>query len=45
MDLEKVRKECDMWDEEDGCLDSYPDECPVHALCEKEALGDGEEGD
>lgn len=40
INLEQFRKDCGSWDEEDGCLDDYPDECPLHGECEKEALGD-----
>lgn len=41
--LSEMRKECQYWDEEMGCLDDYPDECPLHEACKNEAEGSGEE--
>ena len=41
--LDDFRKDCGSWDEEEGCLDDYPDECPLYQLREKDALGTGEE--
>ena len=40
MGLEETRKECEMWDDEDGCVDDYPGTCPVFAECKKDAEGD-----
>lgn len=41
--VEDFRKTCGSWDEEDGCYESYPDECPLREECERDALGtDGE---
>lgn len=36
--LEEVRGTCEMWDEELGCLDTYPAECSVAKACEKDAV-------
>jgi len=41
--LAEMRKECQYWDEEMGCLDDYPQECPLHEACKKEAEGADEE--
>ncbi len=35
--LAEERKDCGSWDEEMGCLDDYPEDCPVHEACKKEA--------
>jgi len=37
--LEEFRKECEGWDEEEGCLDDYPEKCPLHGECQKDAEG------
>ena len=38
MDLSDIRSQCKAWDEEDGCLDDYTEECPFHSKCEGEVL-------
>ncbi len=35
--LEGIRKECGSWDEEMGCSEEYPDECPYKEECELDA--------
>ncbi len=42
-DLESCRKTCESWDEEGGCLDDYPDECPLRTVCKEDAEEEGEE--
>jgi len=38
LDLEAARKQCEMWEEEDGCLDDYDGEaCPIAAACKRDA--------
>jgi len=39
-ELEKARKDCGCWDEEVGCLEDYPDECPYCEECRKDAEGE-----
>jgi hypothetical protein len=40
VDLAKVREDCGGWDEEDGCVDDYDEECPFSEACKKDALGE-----
>lgn len=44
MDLEQIREKCGVWDEELlDCDDEFPDECPYHEECQKDARSeDGE---
>ena len=32
--LAKSREECGAWDDELGCVDDYPEECPLSTDCE-----------
>lgn len=41
--LEGFRETCESWDEEEGCLDDYPAECPLHEACQRDAEGTEEE--
>lgn len=41
--VEDFRGTCGSWDEEMGCLDDYPGECPIHGECQKEAESTDEE--
>ena len=34
--LEEIRKKCEDWDEDIGCLLGYPEECPFHVECAEE---------
>lgn len=38
--LETTRKTCDSWEEDDGCMEDYPEDCPVATLCKADALED-----
>jgi len=35
MNLKMCREQCGAWDDELGCIDDYPDECPVADECKK----------
>ena len=35
--LKEMRRECGSWDKEMGCLDDYPEDCPIHEQCKREA--------
>ena len=37
MDLKAIREDCGVWDEEYGCLDGTPNECPYHVECQKDS--------
>lgn len=41
--LEDFRKDCGEWEEEDGCMGDYPEECPMREACKKDAEGTNEE--
>ena len=41
--LAEMRKECEYWDGEMGCLNDYDKECPLHKQCKEEAEGTGED--
>jgi hypothetical protein len=36
MGIEEIRKKCEEWDEDIGCLVDYPEECPYHVECAEE---------
>ena len=43
LDVETARKACGFWDDElDECDEEYPEECPYHEECKREAESDGE---
>lgn len=35
--LDKARDDCGSWDEEFGCMDGYPEECPFNSECRSDA--------
>jgi len=43
VELKKLRDECGAWDDEIGCVDDYPDECPFSTECEDEANEEDEQ--
>ena len=36
--LDDARKVCGCWEEDLGCDDDYPEDCPIGSKCKEEAL-------
>lgn len=35
MDIKKMREQCGAWDDELGCMEDYPEACPISTECEQ----------